>query len=80
MSNYFRAQNLYLEPAQNVAGFDHEKGEADSVEYIPTLSTLKALLPHEDVLGHVYEAPSIEADTMTTYSQGLFYRKKKTIE
>ena len=79
LSNYFKAQNLYLEPVEKVVGFDHEKGKAYSVQYISIPSTLKALLQHEDVLGHVYEAPSIEADTMTTYSQGLFYRKNKLL-
>ena len=77
LSIYFKAQNLYLEPLEKVVGFDHEKGKADSVQHIYILSTSKALLQHEDVLGHVYEAPSIEADTMTTYSQGSFYRKNK---
>ena len=74
MSNYFKAQNLYLELVEKVVGFEQEKRKTDSVQYIPILFTLKALLQHEDVLGHVYEAPSIEADTMTTYSQGSFYR------
>ena len=79
LSNYFKPQKLYLEPVEKVVGFDHEKGKADSVKYIPILSTFKALLQHGDMLGHVYEAPSIEADTMTTYSQGSFYRKNKLL-
>ena len=66
LSNYFPAQNLYLEPVEKLVGFDREKGKADSLQYIPILSTLKVLLQHEDVLGHVYEAPSIEAYAMTT--------------
>ena len=44
LSNYFKAQNLYLEPVEKVVGFDHEKGKGDSVQYISILSTLKALL------------------------------------
>ena len=59
----------YLE---EVVGFDHEKGKADSVQYIPILSPLRAMLQHENVLGHVYEAPSVEVNTMTTYSQVSF--------
>ena len=55
------------------------KSKADSVQYIPIISTLKALWKHEDVLGHVYETDSIEADTMTTYSQGSLYGKNKIL-
>ena len=55
LSNYFKSQNFYLEPVEKVVGFDHEKSKADSVKYVPILSTLKVLLQHQDVLGHVYE-------------------------
>ena len=67
LSNYFKVKNLYLESAENVIGFDHGKGKADSTQYIPIFSTLKTLL-QQDVLWHGYEAHSIETDTMTTNS------------
>ena len=64
LSNYFKAQNLYLEPVENAVGFDHEKGKTDSVQYITILPTFKPQLQHEDVLVHVFEIHSLETDPM----------------
>ena len=80
LSNYFKAeaQNFYLEPVEKVVGFDHEKGKPDSVQYVSVLSTLKVLLQHKDVLGHVYDEnhANCQGNTMTNYSQGSLFRKK----
>ena len=81
LSNYFKAQNFYLEPVEKVVGFDHEKGKPDSVQYVLILSTLKVLLQHEDVLGHVYDEnhTNCQGNAMTNYSQGSLFRKNKVL-
>ena len=35
-------------------GFDPVTQKEDTIQYVPTDSTLKAVLSHEDVLAHVY--------------------------
>ena len=81
LSNYFKAQNVYLEPVEKVVGFDHEKGKPDSVKHVPILSTLKVLWQHEDVLGHIYDQNhnNCQGNTMTNYSQGCLFRKNKLL-
>ena len=81
LSNYFKAQDFYLEHVEKLVEFDHEKVKPDSVQYVPILSALKFLLQHEDVLGHVCENHTkCQGNTMTNYSQGSLFRKKKTID
>ena len=49
------------------------------MHYVPILSTLKVLLQHEDVLGHIYENPICQGNTMTNYSQGSLFKKNKLL-
>ena len=79
LSNYFKGQNFYLEPVEKVVRFDHEKGKPDSLQYVPILSTLKVLLQHEDVLGHIYENPICQGNTMSNYSRGSLFKKNKLL-
>ena len=50
-----------------------------SLQYVPILSTWKVLLQHEDVLGHIYENPICQGNTMSNYSQGSLFKKNKLL-
>ena len=43
-----------VEPKQINVGFDPVTQKEDTIQYVPTDSTLKAVLSHEDVLAHIY--------------------------
>ena len=51
------------------------------MQYVSILSTLKVLLQHEDVLGHVYDEyhTKCQGNAMTDYSQGSLFKKNKLL-
>ena len=53
-----------VEPKQINAGFHPVTQKEDTIHYVPTDSTLKAVLSHEDALTHIY--------TENTSKKGVF--------
>ena len=55
LNEYVKNQKEFIEPKEVSLGFDPMTQKQDTIQYVPILSTLKAILSHEEVLTYVQE-------------------------
>ena len=56
-------------------GFDPVTQKEDTIQYVPTDSTLKAVLSHEDVITHIYTENTSKKGVFKTLKYGSVHKK-----
>ncbi|KAJ8018245.1 hypothetical protein HOLleu_43866 [Holothuria leucospilota] len=56
IENFVAEQGRFVEPVEYILGRNENTGKEHTMQYVPILRTLKALLKSDDVLGEIYES------------------------
>ena len=74
LNEYVKNQKEFIEPKEVSLGFDPITQKQDTLQYVPILSTLKAILSHEEVLTYVLEQNISNNFNFKTSKDGTAYR------
>ena len=81
LDEFVQKQKFYVAPKQINIGFDEVSQKEDSIQYVPLLSTLDAILQHEDVLSEVLADTNCNnnnlGNKLKSFKHGTAYKENK---
>lgn len=74
LNKYVEEQYSHVKPVEYVLGHCDD-GTTDTMQYVPIIQTIKALLQHDDVFSEVYEGHQTRSEILEDFCDGSYFKE-----